>query len=164
MQIIDFIDEVKFNCSEIAYLSTYHILNKLYDDVETQEEDKDALLDILQNYSLVVQYLNDYAGPIYRRHNSSTKNIYEELSTYFGFDIDNKYTFEHISKKLKMQTPGLIMSLEDEDIKRQTIENFEEKLEFLLSSKYYAQNKDTLEDELNKLQKNISLVRRASNF
>jgi len=164
MQIIDFIDEVKFNCSEIAYLSTYHILNKLYDDVETQEEDKDALLDILQNYSLVVQYLNDYAGPIYRRHNSSTKNIYEELSTYFDFDIDNKYTFEHISKKLKMQTPGLIMSLEDEDIKRQTIENFEEKLEFLLSSKYYAQNKDTLEDELNKLQKNISLVRRASNF
>ena len=164
MQIIDFIDEVKFNCSEIAYLSTYHILNKLYDDVETQEEDKDTLLDILQNYSLVVQYLNDYAGPIYRRHNSSTKKIYEELSTYFDFDIDNKYTFEHISKKLKMQTPGLIMSLEDEDIKRQTIENFEEKLEFLLSSKYYAQNKDTLEDELNKLLKNISLVRRASNF
>ncbi|HIP13541.1 MAG TPA: hypothetical protein EYG97_01355 [Arcobacter sp.] len=164
MKIIDFIDEVKFNCSEIAYLSTYHILNKIYDDVETQEENKEILLDILENYSLVLQYLNDYAGPIYRRHNSSTKKIYDELSSYFGFDTDNKYTFEHIVKKLKTQTPSLIMSLEDDEIKLQTIENFEEKLEVLTSSKYYTQNKNDLEEKINKLQKNISLVRRASNF
>ena len=164
MKIIDFIDEVKFNCSEIAYLSTYHILNKIYDDVKTQDEDKEKLLDILQNYSLVLQYLNDYAGKIYRRHNSSVQIIYNELSTYFGFDIDNKYTFEHISKKLKTQTPSLLMSLEDEDIKIQTIENFEEKLAILLNSKYYLQNKDILEEDILKLKKNISLVKRASNL
>ena len=164
MKIIDFIDEVKFNCSEIAYLSTYHILNKIYDDVKTQEEHKEKLLDILQNYSLVLQYLNDYAGPIYRRHNSSVQIIYNELSSYFGFETDNKYTFEHIVKKLKTQTPSLLMSLEDEDIKIQTIENFEDKLNTLINSKYYSQNKSTLEADIVKLQNNISLVKRASNL
>ena len=164
MKIIDFIDEVKFNCSEIAYLSTYHILNKIYDDVETQSEDKEKLLDILQNYSLVLQYLNDYAGKIYRRHNSSVQLIYNELSSYFGFETDNKYTFEHILKKLKTQTPSLLMSLEDEDIKIQTIENFDEKLNILLNSKYYSQNKSIVEADIVKLQSNISLVKRASNL
>ena len=164
MKIIDFIDEVKLNCSEIAYLSTYHVLNKIYNDVETQEEEKEKLLDILQNYSLILQYLNDYAGKIYRRHNSSVQLIYNELSCYFKFQSDNRYTFAHIYEKLKTQTPSLLMSLEDEDIKIQTIENFENKLSVLLNSKYYSQNKSTLEDGIIKLQNNISLVKRASNL
>jgi hypothetical protein len=56
------------------------------------------------------------------------------------------------------------MSLEDEDIKIQTIENFNEKLNILINSKYYIDNKELLEEDILKLQNNISLVKRASNL
>ena len=164
MKIIDFIEDIKQHCSQITYLSVNHIFKKIYDDITVDDEDKENLIDILQNYQLINRYLNDYAGKIYREHSSSVETIYRELAAYLHFDTDNKYTFDSIIKKLKTQTPALLMSLADDDIKQQTISNFEEKLKALLNSNYYLNNKDKLEEELQKLQQNISLVKRASNF
>ncbi|MCK5294866.1 MAG: hypothetical protein KAJ49_09450, partial [Arcobacteraceae bacterium] len=113
-------------------------------------------------YNMVLKYLNDYAGVIYRRYGSSTQEVYKELCEYYKLDTDNQYTYEHIITKLQKQTPDLIMSLLDDDIKLQTIENFEEKLNLLKTSSYYAKNKFELEQTIIKLTNNISLVRRAS--
>jgi hypothetical protein len=78
--------------------------------------------------------------------------------------LDNEYRFEHILKKLEKQTPQLLMSLSDSDIQKQTIENFEEKLLNIKQSNYYNQNQEKLMLKIEKLDKNISLVKKALNL
>ena len=162
IKLTDFLDDIADNCSAIAFLSMRHILNKLYDDVETISLDKTELLSIIEDYSLLLIYLNDYAGVIYRQHNSSVNIIYTQLCNHFNLSIDNKFTYEHVVKKLQKQTPSLLMSLSDEDIKIQTIENFCEKLDDIKKSKYYNDNIKDLEKNILELEKNISLVKMAS--
>ncbi len=162
IKLTDFLDDIADNCSYISFLSIRHILNKLYDDVENDHENKEELLKIVEDYSFLLRYLNDYAGVIYRQHNSSVELIYSELCKHFNLSIDNKYTFEHIVKKLQKQTPSLLMSLSDEDIKIQTIENFCEKLDHVKGSKYYNDNKKELSETIESLEKNIALVKMAS--
>lgn len=113
---------------------------------------------------MFLKYLNDYAGTIYRRYNSSIEQIYVELCEYYGLDLDNEYRFEHIIKKLEKQTPQMLMSLTDEDIQKQTIDNFEDKLLLIKKSKYYLNNKEKLESSIDKLDKNIMLVKKALNL
>ena len=160
-KIINFLDEIYDNCSHVSFLSIRHVLNKLYDDIESQEVAKEDLLNTIQDYSLLLLYLNDFAGVIYRRHNSSVKIIYDELCKHFELNTDNKFTFEHIIKKLQKQTPILLMSLTDEDIQIQTIENYCEKLDKLIASKYYNDNIKELEPNIKELQKNINFVKMA---
>ena len=160
-KVTDFLDEIYDNCSYASFLSVRHVLNKLYNDIENAKVQKKELLEIIEDYSLLLRYLNDFAGVIYRRYNTSVAIIYDELCKHFNLSTDNKYTYEHIVKKLSKQTPVLIMSLSDEDIKIQTIENFCEKLEQVKSSSYYKSNKDILTQEIQELQKNIDFVKMA---
>jgi len=162
IKLTDFLDDIADNCSSIAFLSMRHILNKLYNDVETISLDKAELLSIIEDYSLLLRYLNDYAGVIYRQHNSSVNLIYTQLCNHFELSIDNKFTYEHVIKKLQKQTPSLLMSLSDEDIKIQTIENFCEKLDDIKKSKYYNDNIKDLKKNILELEKNIALVKMAS--
>ena len=141
----------------------YHMFDKLY-DIENDSEDKEKLLNIIQDYPSMLRYLNDYAGTIYRQYASSTKDIYDELCEYFNLDDDNVYTIKHIINKLSKQTPAVIMSLEDEDIKIQTINNFENKLQQIKQSNYYINHTEELKKDILILEKNISLVKKASLF
>jgi hypothetical protein len=161
MKIIEFIDDIQQNCSQIAYLCTHHIYSKIYKDVKEDTDTKENIIKFLYDYNMFLKYLNDYAGVIYRQYNSSSQEIYEELCIYLNLSIDNQYTYEHIIKKLQKQTPELIMSLTNEDIKIQTIENFEEKLKIIKLSDYYIHNTANLKADIVKLENNISLVKRA---
>ena len=162
-KITEFLDEVGDNCSYIVFLSVRHILNKVYEDVENAYvKDKEELIDIIEDYSFVLRYLNDFAGTIYRKYDTSIDAIYLELCNQYNLSTDNKYTYEHIVKKLQKQTPILLMSLADEDIKIQTIENFCEKLDEIKKSKYYLANIDDLSFTIKELQKNIDFVKMAS--
>ena len=49
IQLTDFLDDIGDNCSYISFLSIRHILNKLYDDIENDSEDKEELLKIIHN-------------------------------------------------------------------------------------------------------------------
>lgn len=162
MKVKDFLKDIEQNCSEIVCLSMNHVYKKLYKDIEEDIDTKENLIAIIENYPLLLQYLNDYAGTIYNRYASSTQEIYIELCRYYNLEIDNKYTFNLVLKKLQKQTPSLLMGLTDEDIKIQTIENFEDKLKDLKNSTYYKQNKIELESSVNKLVNNIELVKKAS--
>ncbi|MCI0500796.1 MAG: hypothetical protein L0Y61_03485 [Epsilonproteobacteria bacterium] len=164
LKINDLLNEIKENCTEIAYLSMIHLYGKLYDLNENIEIDKEEFLEIIKNYSLFFRYLNDYAGTIYKRYNSSIEIIYIELCSYYGLELDNEYRFEHILRKLEKQTPQLLMSLVDDDIQRQTVENFEEKLSLIKNSGYYKNNHIRLSTKIDKLEKNIALVKKALNF
>ena len=109
LKLNDLLDEIKENCTEIAYLSMVHLYGKLYAINEDTQISKEDFLEVIKNYSLFFRYLNDYAGTIYKKYNSSVENIYIELCNYYKLDLDNEYRFEHILKKLEKQTPQLLM-------------------------------------------------------
>ncbi len=121
-----FLDDIEKNCSEILYISTKHIYDKLHKDGTILNKDRN--IEFLSNYKNYHLYLNDFAGVIYSRYASSVDNLYIEMCNYLNIDIDNKYTLEHTIMKLEKQTPDLLLSLTDEDIQSQTIEHFDEKL------------------------------------
>ena len=83
------------------------------------------------------------------------------MCNYLQIDTDNKYTLEHIIKKLQKQTPQLLLGLTNQDIQQQTIEYFDQKLQAIKHSKYYQQNKETYQADIQKLEQNISLVKKA---
>ncbi len=159
MTKIEFLKEVKSNCSEILYLSTKHILDKLYKDDD--DLDKEKNIDFFTNYKNYHLYLNDYAGTIYSKYASSINNLYIEMCEYLNIEIDNKYTLEHVIIKLEKQTPELLISLTDEDIQKQTIEHFDEKLIAIENSKHYNSNLDEYKIRIDKLKSNIKLIKNA---
>jgi len=151
-----FLENIKNSCQEITYLSVKHILEKniKLDDIE----------DFFSNYKNYHIYLNDFAGTIYNNYGSSVDNIYIEICNYLKIDVDNSYTLEYTIKKLEKQTPQLLLSLIDEDIQKQTIANFEEKLLAIKSSKYFHNNNSDFLPRVNKLQSNITLVKNALGY
>ncbi len=153
----EFLEEIKENCTEILYISTKHMLDKLYQDNEILEN-KDDFLANYKNYHL---YLNDFAGTIYSRYATSVDNLYIEMCKYLNIDIDNKYTLEHTVLKLEKQTPQLLLGLTDEDIQKQTIIHFDEKLIAIYNSTHYNANLDEFRERVEKLENNIALVKNA---
>ncbi len=164
MKITEFLANIEQNCSQITFLSMQHLYSKVYNDIQNDEDSFENIIQNIVDYNLMMRYLNDYCGTIYRRYNSSTQEIYDELCNYLKLDDDNEYTYNYILKKLKKQTPALIMSLSDEDIQQQTIANFIEKLDNLKKSNYFMQNKISLQADIEQLENNISLVKKALNI
>ncbi len=153
----EFLNNIQNDCTKILYLSTKHMLDKIY-------QDNEKLININEffaNYKNYHYYLNDYAGTIHSKYASSVDKLYIEMCGYLNIEIDNKYTLEHIIIKLEKQTPQLLLSLTDEDIQLQTIENFDEKLNAALHSTYYNANKYIFDKRIEKLSKNILLVKNA---
>ncbi|MDD2698884.1 MAG: hypothetical protein PHF17_08800 [Arcobacteraceae bacterium] len=164
LKLNDLLTEIKENCNEITYLSMIHLYGKLYEIKEETLIDKEEFFEILKNYSLFFRYLNDYAGTIYKKYNSSIELIYTEVCSFYKLELDNEYRFQHILRKLEKQTPQLLMSLADDDIQKQTIDNFEDKLSTIKSSQYYKDNQELLLSKIEKLEKNIALVKKALNI
>jgi uncharacterized coiled-coil DUF342 family protein len=152
-----FLTNVKKNCTEILHLSTKHMLDKLYHD----DAELNNINDFFANYRNYHLYLNDYAGIIYSRYASSVDTLYIEMCNYLKIEIDNKYTLEHVIGKLEKQTPHLLLNLTNEDIQIQTISHFEEKLLSINASNYYRRNIDEFQCRIDKLEKNIALVKNA---
>ena len=151
----EFLNTIKNNCTEILYLSTKHMLDKLYQDNEQIQNHSDFFANY-KNYHL---YLNDYAGVIYSKYASSIDNLYIEMCNYLNIEIDNKYTLEHTIIKLEKQTPQLLLGLTDDDIQKQTIIYFDEKLVAIYNSKHFQENTKEFKLRVEKLKKNITLVK-----
>ncbi len=154
-----FLKEIQNNCSEILYISTKHMFDKLYTDNETLDEIKNK--EFLANYKNYHLYLNDFAGTIYSRYASSVDQLYVEMCNYLNIDIDNKYTLEHTILKLEKQTPSLLLGLSDPEIQKQTIIHFDEKLEAIEGSTHYNSNIKAFHSRVEILKQNIALVKNA---
>ncbi|MEA3384073.1 MAG: hypothetical protein U9Q20_05300 [Campylobacterota bacterium] len=154
-----FLENIKKNCSEISYISTKHILDKIYKDNEDIDEQKNK--EFFTNYKNYHLYLNDFAGVIYGRYASSVNSIYIEMCNYLEVEVDNKYTLEHTILKLEKQTPQLLLGLTDEDIQKQTVIHFDEKLIAIDGSIHYNENLDEFKPRVDKLKSNITLVKNA---
>lgn len=154
-----FLNEIKENCSEILYISMVHIYNKIHKDEAILDEETNK--EFLSNYKNYHLYLNDFAATIYSRYASSVDTLYIEMCNYLQIEIDNKYTLEHTIMKLEKQTPQLLLGLTDEDIQKQTIEHFDEKLYAIDTSTHYNANIEEFKPRVEKLKQNIQLVKNA---
>ncbi|MEA3353084.1 MAG: hypothetical protein U9Q33_04615 [Campylobacterota bacterium] len=154
-----FLNDIQSKCSEILYLSVKHILDKLYKDNEEIEEEK--LTEFFSNYKNYHLYLNDFAATIYSRYASSVNNLYIEMCEHLDVEVDNKYTLEHVIVKLEKQTPELLLSLTSEDIQKQTIIHFDEKIDAIENSTHYNGNLNEFKPRVDKLKQNINLVKNA---
>lgn len=163
MKISDFLNDINKNCSEIAYLCAVHILEKLY-DIETDEIDNAKIIELFEEYSNYTRYLNDYAGTIYRKYQSSIDEVYIELCEYLKIDSHSQYMFEFAISKIEKYSPASLMQIEDDELKILTIEKLEEKLQKALESRYYQENKDILTPRVDKITSNFALVKRALNL
>jgi len=157
-----FLNPIEQNCSEILYLCVDHILNKIYKDNE--EFDEKQNIEFFTNYKNYHRYLNDFAGIIYNRFGSHINSIYIEMCEYLGVEVDNKYTLEHTIVKLEKQTPDLLLSLTNEDIQKQTIEHFDERLQAIEESSHYLKNRREFQGRVRELYENILIVKRALNL
>ena len=155
----DFINKIHEDCSEILSLSIQHILNKRFkEDVELDENENKEFFSNYKNYHL---YLNDFVGTIYNKHSSSVNNIYIEMCDYLQIAVDNKYTLEHVIMKLEKQTPQVLLGLTDEDIQKQTIQHYDERITEILGSIHFNANISEYQNRVEKLKNNISLVKNA---
>lgn len=135
------------------------MLNKVYkENVDISDDEKIEFFSNYKNYHI---YLNDFAGTIYSRYASSVDNLYIEMCNYLKIQIDNKYTLEHTIMKLEKQNPQLLLGLTDEDIQKQTIIHFDEKLIAISQSSHYNDNIDEFKSRVEKLKQNIALVKNA---
>ncbi len=150
------------NDNQILNLSVKHMIDKIYD--EDQEFEYQIIKEFFSNYKNYHKYLNDFAGVIYNKYGSHVNQIYIDMCEYLEVNVDNKYTLEHVIIKLEKQTPELLVGLTNEDIQHQTIVHFDEKLEDIKNSIYYNTHKNEFEHRVEKLHKNINLVKLALNI
>jgi hypothetical protein len=152
----EFLTNIQQNCTEILYLSTAHILNKLYKNENDILKNYQELFANYKNYHF---YLNDYAGTIYSKYSSSVDSLYIEMCKYLDIEIDNKYTLEHTIVKLEKQTIELLLNLTNEEMQTQAIIHYEEKLNAIKQSVYYQNNLSQYQNRFNKLKENIKIVK-----
>lgn len=157
-----FLEELReSNVSEILYLCVEHILNKKYKEKEFEQSEIKEFFSNYKNYHL---YLNDFAGVIYNRYGSHINTIYIDMCSYLNIEVDNKYTLEYVITKLEKQTPELLLGLTNEDIQKQTVIHFDEKLQDIENSIYYLSHKKEFEKRVSKLYGNIALVKNVLNY
>lgn len=159
MTIVNLLNDIEENCSDICYLSVDHILKKMY-DYEKDDPSTEEIEKILENYDTYVRYLNDFAGPIYRRYQSSIEAIYDEICTHLDLEMDNETIFEMAMQKVEKQSAAHIMQIEDDEFKILTLEKFEQRLEEIKELKYFEMNQDKVLPRIEKMQKEFALVRK----
>jgi hypothetical protein len=132
MSIDEFIENLKQNCEPIVVISAKHILNKL----NMENINKKQTEEIFSNYNNYIIYLNDIAGQIYRRHNSSAELIYRQLCKYLHIEWDNKSLYNSRLNKLNSIDTVSLDSLDD-DIKVSIFDKLHQQNEVIKTSKYY---------------------------
>ncbi|RLA75164.1 MAG: hypothetical protein DRG11_02330 [Epsilonproteobacteria bacterium] len=128
----EFIKDIEISCNLIVYISAKHILNKL----NIKNINKKEIKDIFSNYNNYIIYLNDIAGQIYRRHNSSTEFIYKELCIHLNIEWDNKSLYESRLKKLNHIDDCVLDELDD-DIKDSVMKKLNQQKTEIENSRYY---------------------------
>lgn len=163
MKKSEFLKQLKLkNDSRILYLCIEHMLDKIYEDDLNFEENE--IKEFFSNYKNYHIYLNDFAGTIYNKYGSHVNSIYIDMCEYLDIQVDNKYTLNHVITKLEKQTPGLLLGLTNEDIQKQTVIHFDEKLKDIEGSYYYKAHKEEFIQRVEKLYENIKIVKNALNF
>ena len=161
MKISEFLSNLKTSEPEVVFYCCNHLLSKKFDvesDSLTQDERKESWC-LWQNLR---KYLNDSAGAIYRKYEAELSDVYKAICKVFDEDFDNKSLFDFRFARVINQEPKQFLDIEDKDTQETVIQKFEDKINIILESKYYNDNKDTLSKELILPQRTLELIKSAA--
>ena len=161
MKLSDFLVDIKQSQEPVVYYCCKHLLSKKY-NVEEDSLDDETLKELFVNYEKFNTALNDSAGVIYRQYEAELDDVYKVICEKFDVDFDNKSLFEFRLARVNAQEAKQFLDIEDKDTQETVVQKFEDKINIILESKYYKENKDELEKELLMPQKTIDLIKSAA--
>jgi len=161
MKLSDFLAEIKQSQEPVVYYCCRHLLSKKH-NVEEDSLDDETLKELFVNYEKFNTALNDSAGVIYRQYEAELDDVYKSICEKFKVDFDNKSLFEFRLARVNAQEAKQFLDIEDKDTQETVVQKFEDKLNIILESKYYKENKDELEKELLMPQKTLELIKSAA--
>jgi len=161
MKLSDFLENIKNNQDEVVYYCCNHLLAKKY-NVNEDSLDDETLKSLFVNYENFTKALNDSAGIIYKRYDSELNDVYKTICDFFNEESDNKYLFNYRLVRVQNQEPKQFLDIEDKDTQETVIQKFEDKINTILNSKYYKENKDSLSNDLIIPQKTLELIKSAA--
>jgi hypothetical protein len=161
MKISEFLNNIKTNEPEVVFYCCNHLLSKKF-DVENDSLTQDEIKSLLLDYTNFSKYLNDSAGTIYRKYEAELSDVYKAICNTFNEDFDNKSLFDFRFARVINQEPKQFIDIEDKDTQETVIQKFEDKINIILESKYYNENKDSLSNELILPQRTLELIKSAA--
>ncbi|MEN8717517.1 MAG: hypothetical protein ABF301_02500 [Sulfurovum sp.] len=160
MKLSDFLNDIQNNNKEVIYYCAKHLLSKKY-DVENDSIDEEELKSLFTDYSTFSTLLNDSAFEIYKKYSSEIDDIYETFCSIFDIDADNESVFKYRLVRVSNQDPKNFLNIEDRDHQETVIQKFEDKVEKILSSKFYKENESELSKEMVIPQKTLDMIKSA---
>lgn len=161
MKLSTFLENIKENHEEVVYYCCNHILSKRFDVKEESIEDE-VLKDLFVNYEKFTKALNDSAGIIYKKYEAELDDIYKSICNIFKEDYDNAYLYNYRFARIVNQEPKQFLEIQDKDTQATVIQKFEDKINTIMSSKYYINNKEKLSQSLIIPQKTLELIKSAA--
>lgn len=161
MKLSNFLEDIKKNEKEVVYYCCNHLLSKKF-DVENDSLTDDELKEMFVDYNNFSKLLNDSAGIIYKKYESELNDVYKTICNKFNEDDDNKYLFDFRLARVVNQEPAQFLEIEDKDTQETVIQKFEDKINTILESKYFNDNKDVLSKELILPQRTLELIKSAA--
>ena len=89
-------------------------------------------------------------------------NVYKIICKVFNEEFDNAYVFNYRMARIVNQEPRQFLDIEDKDTQETVIQKFEDKINAVLESKYYKENKVKLSQNLIIPQKTLELIKSAA--
>lgn len=162
MRLSEFLNDIKTTEEEVVFYCCNHVLSKKY-NTDEDSLDNDTLKELFVDYNNFTKALSDCAGTVYKKYESEIDEVYKVICSKFDVDSDNKSVFDHRLARVANQDAKQFIDIEDEDTRETVIQKFEDKINIILESKFYNENKETLESELILPQKTLELVKSVAN-
>ena len=163
MKLSMFLEDIKRNQEEVVYYCCNHILSKKF-DISNDSAESEVLKDLFVNYDNFTKALNDSAGIIYKKYETELDNVYKIICKVFNEEFDNAYVFNYRMARIVNQEPRQFLDIEDKDTQKTVIQKFEDKINAVLESKYYKENKVKLSQNLIIPQKTLELIKSAASI
>lgn len=143
---------------DVVTLAITHMLSKNFND---DDFEMSVFLKFLSDYNNYTKFLNDYMGIICKRYSTDMDEIYRYTCDIFDLEWDNKSLFDFRLNRILINTPARVLSINNSDLVELNLEHLEEELEVLLDSKYFKENGDSFEKEIQIAQKNIETIKKS---
>ena len=161
MKLSDFLNDIKTNNEEVIYYCAKHLLSKKF-DVENDSVKDDELKALFTDYPTFSTLLNDSSFEIYKKYSSELDKVYNTFCSLFNVDSDNESVFKYRLARVSNQDPKHFLNIEDRDHQETVVQKFEDKINTILSSKFYKANENELSKEMIIPQRTLEMIKSAA--
>jgi hypothetical protein len=160
MKLTLFLEQLENNVPKIVYFCATHMLQKNY-NIQDDDVKEEEIKTFFTHYNCYQTHLNDYAGVIYNKYDSSIDEVYESLCLYFNETPDNKSLFEYRLTRVINQDPSKYLNISDPEMRNAAILRAEDKISVIENSHYYLLNKKEAQAQISALKQSLDLIKRA---